>query len=136
MALRTSFRSLLAPPGATRGVVPPALALSAAAPAQAQRSQAKLAFYGIGTTCAQHRAGRMSKDEADVVLSGDEQWIADFLHELDNEMTVLASSAQVADLDKVRSAVMAKLMNRKVGGKQRFSVEPEVSDKPCRSLDE
>ena len=30
---------------------------------------------------------------------------------------------------------MAKLMGRKVGGKQNFSVEAEVSDKPCRSLE-
>jgi len=30
--------------------------------------------------------------------------------------------------------MMAKLMNQKVGGKRRFSVEPEVSDKPCKSL--
>ncbi len=32
--------------------------------------------------------------------------------------------------------MMAKLMNQKVGGKRQFSVEPEVSDKPCRSLDD
>ncbi len=31
---------------------------------------------------------------------------------------------------------MAKLMGQKVGGKQNFSVEAEVSDKPCRSLDQ
>jgi hypothetical protein len=30
---------------------------------------------------------------------------------------------------------MAKLTGQKVGGKQRFSVEPEVSDKPCKSLE-
>ncbi len=30
---------------------------------------------------------------------------------------------------------MAKLMGQKVGGKRDFSVEPEVSDKPCKSLD-
>jgi hypothetical protein len=32
--------------------------------------------------------------------------------------------------------MMAKLMNQKVGGKQKFRVEPEVSDKPCKSLDD
>lgn len=31
---------------------------------------------------------------------------------------------------------MARLMGQKVGGKQRFSLEPEVSEKPCKSLDE
>ena len=30
---------------------------------------------------------------------------------------------------------MAQLMNQDVGGKRNFSVEPTVSDKPCRSLD-
>jgi hypothetical protein len=29
---------------------------------------------------------------------------------------------------------MAKLMGQKIGGKRNFSVEAEVSDKPCRSL--
>jgi hypothetical protein len=29
---------------------------------------------------------------------------------------------------------LAELMGQKVGGKQRFSVQAEVSDKPCRSL--
>jgi hypothetical protein len=27
-------------------------------------------------------------------------------------------------------------MNQKIGGKRQFSVEPEVSDKPCKSLDD
>jgi hypothetical protein len=31
--------------------------------------------------------------------------------------------------------MMARLMNQKVGGKRQFRVEPEVSEKPCRSLD-
>ena len=70
-----------------------------------EAEQAKLAFFSISTTCAQYRAGTMSRENADLVLSGDEQRIADFLHELDNEMTVLASTAQVADLGKVRAAL-------------------------------
>lgn len=72
---------------------------------EGEAEQAKLAFFSISTTCEQYRAGRMSREDADLVLSGDEQRIADFLHELDNEMTVLAASAQVADLDKVRSSL-------------------------------
>lgn len=31
--------------------------------------------------------------------------------------------------------MMAKLMNQKVGGKRRFTIEPEVSEKPCKPLD-
>ena len=30
---------------------------------------------------------------------------------------------------------MAKLMGQKVGGKQNFSVEAQVSEQPCRSLE-
>jgi hypothetical protein len=32
--------------------------------------------------------------------------------------------------------MMAKLMNKKPGGKGEFTVEPQVSDKPCKSLDD
>jgi hypothetical protein len=31
--------------------------------------------------------------------------------------------------------MMAKLMNKKPGGKGEFTVQPQVSDKPCKSLD-
>ena len=72
---------------------------------EGEAEQAKLAFFSISTTCEQYRAGRMSREDADRVLSGDEQRIGDFLHELENEMTVLASLAQVADLGKVRAAL-------------------------------
>ena len=70
-----------------------------------EAEQARLAFYSISTTCEKYRAGSLSREDADLTLSGDEQRIADFLHELDNEMSVLAASAQVADLGKIRSSL-------------------------------
>lgn len=70
-----------------------------------EAEQAKLAFYSISTTCEKYRAGTLSREDADLTLSGDEQRIADFLHELENEMSVLAGSAQVADLEKIRTTL-------------------------------
>ena len=72
---------------------------------QEDAAQAQLAFFNISSTCEQYRSGRKSGEEADLILSGDEQRIADFLHDLDNEMTVVASQAQVADMDRVRSSL-------------------------------
>jgi len=65
----------------------------------------KLAFFSITTTCEKFRNGTLSREDADLTLSGDEQRIADFLHELDNQAKVLAATAQVADLEKIRASL-------------------------------
>ncbi|HYC31578.1 MAG TPA: hypothetical protein VEB59_04770 [Gemmatimonadales bacterium] len=70
-----------------------------------EAEQAKVAFYSIGTTRGKYRAGTLSREDADLTFSGDEQRIADFLHELENETSVLAASAQVADLEKIRASL-------------------------------
>ncbi len=49
-----------------------------------EAEQVKLAFFSISTTCEKYRNGTLSRQDADLTLSGDEQRIADFLHELDN----------------------------------------------------
>ena len=70
---------------------------------QEHAQQAELAFFNIATTCEEYRAGSRSRDDADALLRSAEQTIADFLHELDGELSVLASTAQVADLGRIRS---------------------------------
>ena len=47
------------------------------------------------------------------------------------DLTVVLVVTKGQDMVKL----MAKLMNQKVGGKRTFTVEPEVSEKPCKSLD-
>ncbi|MEO7987498.1 MAG: hypothetical protein ABI766_13280, partial [Gemmatimonadales bacterium] len=47
-----------------------------------QAEQVKLAFYGISSTCEQYLAGSMAQEGADLSLSGFEQTIANFLHDL------------------------------------------------------
>jgi len=70
-----------------------------------EAEQVQLAFFNISSTCEQYRAGTKPREEADDILSGSERTIANFLHELDNEMTVMASTAQVADLDRLCSSM-------------------------------
>jgi hypothetical protein len=62
-----------------------------------------LAFGSIASTCEQYRADKISKDVADRALHGFEQMIASFLHQLDNEMTVISAMAQVADMGRLRA---------------------------------
>jgi len=64
--------------------------------------QLRLAFGSIASTCAQYRAGTIQRDLADESLSGFEQTIADFQHELDNQMVVVSAMARVADIDGLR----------------------------------
>jgi hypothetical protein len=54
-----------------------------------------------------------------------------------NKATYILSGEMDIRLTKGEEMVrmMARLMNQKVGGKRQFRVEPEVSEKPCRSLD-
>jgi hypothetical protein len=65
-------------------------------------AQVELAFGSIGSTCEQYRAGKIPRDVADESLSGYEQTIADFLHELDNRMVVVSAMAQVSDMARLR----------------------------------
>ena len=67
-----------------------------------QAEQVKLAFYGIGSTCEQYVAGRIERTDADLSLSGFEQTIANFLHDLGNEALVTASRGQVSDMGAIR----------------------------------
>jgi hypothetical protein len=70
-----------------------------------QAEQVKLAFYGISTTCAQFLAGTMTREDADRSLSGFEQTIANFLHDLGNETVVLAARGQVSDMGTLRQSM-------------------------------
>ena len=68
-------------------------------------AQVQLAFGSIGSTCEQYRVDKIPRDVADESLSGYEQTIQNFLHELDNEMKVISAMAQVADMDRLRDHV-------------------------------
>jgi hypothetical protein len=70
---------------------------------EADVAQVQLAFGSINSTCEQYRAGTIPRDVADESLSGYEQTIANFLHELDNQMVVVSATAQVADMERLRS---------------------------------
>src|SRR6476661_6600378 len=70
-----------------------------------EAEQVKLAIYGINTTCEQYLAGKMAQDDADRSLSGFEQTLADFVHDLSGEVVLMASRAQVADIDALRKGL-------------------------------
>lgn len=70
-----------------------------------QAEQVKLAFYGISSTCEQYLAGKVTKDDADLTLSGFEQTINDFLHDVSNEALLLAAKGQVSDMNAIRSTL-------------------------------
>jgi hypothetical protein len=70
-----------------------------------QAEQVRLAFYGIGSTCRQYREGSLPQADADRSLSGFEQTIANFLHDLGNETVVLAARGQVADMGSLRETM-------------------------------
>ena len=70
-----------------------------------QAEQVKLALYGIGSTCEQYLAGKIEKADADRSLSGFEQTISDFLHDIGNEAVLLAAKGQVSDIDAIRSSL-------------------------------
>lgn len=72
---------------------------------EAQAEQAKLAFYGISSTCAQYRNGTLAKEDADRSLSGFEQTIANFIHDLGNDAMSLAGRGQVSDMEGIRSTL-------------------------------
>jgi hypothetical protein len=67
-----------------------------------QAEQVKLAFYGISSTCEQYLAGSLTRDDADRSLSGYEQTINNFLHDIGNEIFLLAANAQVSDIATIR----------------------------------
>jgi hypothetical protein len=70
-----------------------------------EAEQVKLALYGINTTCEQYLSGKMAQDDADRSLSGFEQTIADFVHDLSGEVILMANRAQVADIDALRKGL-------------------------------
>ena len=70
-----------------------------------QAEQVKLAFYGISSTCEQYLAGKIERTDADLSLSGFEQTIANFLHDLGNEALVVASRGQVSDMGAIRKTL-------------------------------
>ncbi len=70
-----------------------------------QAEQVKLALYAIGSTCEQYLAGKIEKTDADRSLSGFEQTISDFVHDVGNETVLLAAKAQVSDIDAIRSGL-------------------------------
>jgi hypothetical protein len=70
-----------------------------------QAEQVKLAFYGISSTCGQYLTGKIAKEDADLSLSGFEETIANFLHDVGNETLVVAARAQVSDMPKIRQAL-------------------------------
>jgi hypothetical protein len=72
---------------------------------EAEAEQVKLAFYGISTTCEQFLRGTMERDVADNSLQGYEQTVANFLHDVSSDVKVVASRAQVADLEVIRRSL-------------------------------
>lgn len=69
---------------------------------ESQAEQVKLAFHGIYATCKQYRDGKVAKGDADLWLSGFEETIRDFLHDLGNEAFLLAARGQVSDMNTIR----------------------------------
>jgi len=67
-----------------------------------QAQQVLNAFYGINVTCEQYLYGKMPQADADRSLSGYERTIADFLHDLGSETSVLAARGQVTDMEAIR----------------------------------
>jgi hypothetical protein len=70
-----------------------------------QAEQVKLAFYGISSTCEQYLAGKIERTDAALSLSGFEQTIANFLHDVGNEALVVASRGQVSDMGAIRKTL-------------------------------
>jgi hypothetical protein len=70
-----------------------------------QAEQVKLAFYGISSTCEQYRASKMTQQDADFSLSGFEETIANFIHDLGNQAVVTAGRGQVSDMESIRKAL-------------------------------
>jgi hypothetical protein len=70
-----------------------------------QAEQVRLAFYGISSTCRQYRAGTLPQADADRALSGFEQTIANFLHDVGNETVLVAARGQVADMGSLRGTM-------------------------------
>jgi hypothetical protein len=67
--------------------------------------QAMLAFYSINRTCTDYLHGKVAEQEADISLSGHEQRIIDFLHDVSINVLPTAYRAQVTDLEAMRQAL-------------------------------
>lgn len=72
---------------------------------EAQAEQVKLAFGSINSTCEQYRNGKMLRVDADRSLSGFEQTIANFIHDLGNDVMLLGARGQVSDMEAIRSTL-------------------------------
>jgi hypothetical protein len=72
---------------------------------EAEAEQVKLAIYGINSTCEQYRAGKIQEADADLSLSGFEETIANFMHDLSNEAKALAGRGRVTDMPALREAM-------------------------------
>ena len=68
-----------------------------------QAEQVKLAFYAISSTCEKYRAGSVAKSDADLWLSGFEDTIATFVHDIGNDAYLLAAKGQVSDINAIRN---------------------------------
>jgi hypothetical protein len=72
---------------------------------EGEAEQVRLAFYGISTTCTQYLHGQMAQEQADLSLSGFEQTIADFQHDVSSDVVAVADRAQVTELEAIRKAL-------------------------------
>lgn len=70
-----------------------------------QAEQVKLALGQIMMICEQYQAGKVSREDADFRLSGFEETIDNFLHDLGNEAHVTAARGQVSDLPAVQKTL-------------------------------
>lgn len=70
-----------------------------------QAEQVKLAFGSISSTCKQYLAGKITQTDADLSLSGYEQAINNFLHDIGDEVKLMAARGQVADMGAIRSTL-------------------------------
>lgn len=72
---------------------------------ETQAEQVRLAFHSISSTCEQYLAGKIGQEDADRSLSGFEQTIANFLHDVGNDAVLAAARGQVSDMETVRKTL-------------------------------
>jgi hypothetical protein len=70
-----------------------------------EAQQVMLAFYSINRTCTEYLHGQVAEKEADLRLSGFEQSILNFLHDVSDNVLPIAYRAQVTDLEAIRQAL-------------------------------
>lgn len=93
--------------------------------------QVQLAFGSISSSCEQYLRGTLQRDVADYSLQGYEQTIADFLHDVSNDVKAVAGRAQVSDLGVIRKALT------EIGGTGRQAAllgEEQLADEARRQM--